>query len=358
VTSSPNRDGADRPMISVVVPVYNESDNVRPMCDALREMADPLADLEWEFLFVDDGSTDDTFARLAESSEVDPRIKIVQLSRNFGGAIADSAGLRFASGDAAVVIAGDLQDHPREIPRFIAKWREGYHAVWGVRASRDDPALDRLFSLMFAGIIRRIALPNYPPSGTGGFCLLDRLVIDALNGYDERDRSVVGLVMFSGFRQTQILYDREKRHTGHSKWSIERKLRAMVDIVVQFSMVPIRLVSLAGIAVAICAFLFMLLQIYERLAHGTRLPGTTLLSVLIAFFGGAQLAMLGVLGEYLWRTLEGSRRRPLFLVQQLQGRFPRYQPPLPPSSAAPIRRAAGDISYRRRSPLETLSPKK
>jgi polyisoprenyl-phosphate glycosyltransferase len=318
-------------MISVVIPVYNESNNIGPMCAALREMAAPLSELEWEFLFVDDGSADNTFALLLAQSESDSRIKVVQLSRNFGGATSDSAGLQFASGDAAVVMAGDLQDHPREIPRFLEKWRQGFHVVWGVRASREDPAMDRLLSRCFAAIIRRIALPNYPPSGTGGFCLIDRLVINALNAYDERDRSVSGLVMFSGFRQTEVFYERQKRHTGISKWSVNRKFAMMINIIVQFSMFPIRLGSFAGIVIAAFAFLFMLAQIYNRLRFGTQVPGFILISVLLAFLGGVQLAMLGVLGEYLWRTLEGARRRPLFFVQRLHGRFQGYQPPLPPA---------------------------
>jgi polyisoprenyl-phosphate glycosyltransferase len=326
-------------MISVVIPVYNESDNIEPMCTALREMAAPLSQFEWEFLFVDDGSTDQTFARLLTQSESDARVKIVQLSRNFGGAIADSAGLQFASGDAAVVMAGDLQDHPREVPRFLEKWREGFHVVWGVRASREDPTVDRLLSRLFASIIRRIALPNYPRSGTGGFCLIDRVVIDALNAYEERDRSISGLVMFSGFRQTRVMYDRYKRHSGVSKWSFSRKLGMMIHIIVQFSMFPIRAVSLTGIVTAGLAFLFLLLQILRRLIYGTEVPGFTLLSVLIVFFGGAQLAMLGVLGEYLWRTLESARRRPLFLVQRLQGCFLNFEPPLPPALVTRLRSA-------------------
>ncbi|HXZ03112.1 MAG TPA: glycosyltransferase family 2 protein [Stellaceae bacterium] len=331
------------PLISVIVPVYNESGNVRPMCDALRQMADGTVGFAWEFLFVDDGSSDDTFALLCEANTVDPRVKIIQLSRNYGGAIADSAGLQFADGDAAVVIAGDLQDHPREIPRLLERWREGFHVVWAVRAARDDPAADRFFSRVFAATIRRIALPNFPASGSGGFCLLDRIVVDALNAFPERNRSITTLALFTGFRQTQIAYQRQRREVGRSKWSFQRKLRAAVDIIVSFSMLPIRIGSLVGIIIAALTFLFMAVQIINRILYGTLVPGLTQLSVLVLLLGGLQLMMLGVLGEYLWRTLDDARRRPLFLVQQLRGEFSAYRPPLPP---LPHARASRSYEHR------------
>ena len=152
-------------MCSVIVPVHNERDNVRAMYQALCEVATLEPSLEWEFLFVEDGSTDDTFAILADLNCADPRVKIVRLSRNYGSHTGVAAGLQFASGHAAFIMAGDLQDHPREIPRFLAKWREGFHVVWGVLASRQDSRLDRLLSAMFSALIRRVALPTYPRRG-------------------------------------------------------------------------------------------------------------------------------------------------------------------------------------------------
>lgn len=318
------------PLISIVVPMLNEAGNVRAMCEALREMTQATSGYDWEFVFVDDGSTDGTFQLLCEEHERDRRIKIVQLSRNYGGAIADSAGLQFATGDAAVVIAGDLQDHPREIPRLLEAWRKGFDVVWAVRATRDDPPLDRFFSSMFARLIRLVALPNFPKTGSGGFCLLGRVVIDALNAYPERNRGVGALVLHSGFRQTQVTYHRQRREVGSSKWSFRRKVRAAIDIIVSFSVLPLRIGSMAGFVCAILAFVLIGIQVVNRLLYGTEVPGLTQLSVLVLFLGGLQLLMLGVLGEYLWRTLDDTRRRPLFLVQELRGEFRSYVPPLPP----------------------------
>jgi glycosyltransferase involved in cell wall biosynthesis len=318
-------------LISVVVPMLNEAGNVGPMCDALRQMADATSGYDWEFVFVDDGSVDDTFKLLCDEAACDDRVKIVQLSRNYGGAIADSAGLQFAGGDAVIVIAGDLQDHPREIPRLLETWGDGvFDVVWAVRATRDDPPMDRLLSSLFAKLIRLVALPNFPKSGSGGFVLLSRVVISALNAFPERNRGVAALVLYSGFRQTQVTYHRQKREIGTSKWSLRRKVRAAIDIIVSFSMLPLRIGSLAGMICAVLAFLFMVIMVINRLIFGTEVPGLTQLSVLVLFLGGLQLLMLGVLGEYLWRTLDDTRQRPLFLVQQLRGEFRPYTPPLPP----------------------------
>lgn len=314
----------------MVVAVYNESSNIAPLHEALDAVARAHADVQWEFVFVDDGSADDTYARLARLSDEDPRLKVVQLSRNYGAHTATAAGLQFASGDAAVAISGDLQDHPREISRLLEKWREGFQVVWGIRTKRDDSPLDKLLSRVFAQLIRRIALPNYPVEGAGGIWLIDRLVIDALNAFPERNRVVSGLILFAGFRQTQISYTRERRHSGASKWSLRRKLGLTTDYIVAFSMLPIRLASLGGLIIAGLAFVYMIYQIVSRLLYGTTVPGFTQSVVLLLMLGGLQLAMLGVLGEYLWRTLDDVRRRPLFFVQSLRGEFPRYRAPLPP----------------------------
>jgi polyisoprenyl-phosphate glycosyltransferase len=312
-------------MCSVVVPFYNERDNVRPMYDALSALATAEPTLDWEFLFVEDGSTDDTFARLADLSRMDPRVKAARLSRNYGSHVAAAAGLQLASGDAAVIMAGDLQDHPREISRFLAKWREGFHVVWGVRATRQDSRLDRLLADAFSALIRHVALPAYPRQGTGSFCLLDRKVIDALNRFPERNRMTFGLILLAGFRQTQIEYDRLERHAGVSKWSVRRKIKHTIDTVVSFSSLPIRLTSVGGIAIATLSFVYAVYLALDTMFYGRGIEGWTTIIVLILLLGGLQLFVLGMLGEYLWRVCDEVRRRPLFLVQEVTGRFPRLE---------------------------------
>ena len=319
------RGEAKHALCSVVISVYNESDNIQALHDALCSVADADSTLDWEFVFVEDGSTDNTFSHLAELSRIDPRVKVVRLSRNYGGHIADTAGLRFASGDFAVIMAGDLQDHPRDIPPFVAKWREGFHVVWGVRTTRQDRWIDRFFSSAFSALIRGIALPNYPKNGTGGFCLLDRKVIDSLNEFPERNRMVFGLILMSGFRQAQIEYKRLERHAGVSKWPTRRKIKLSVDAVVSFSSVPIRLTSMLGIAIAGLSFIYAAYLTIDTLLYGRAVEGWATIIVLMLGLGGLQLFVLGVLGEYLWRVADEVRRRPLFLVQETSGDFSRLR---------------------------------
>lgn len=312
-------------LCSVVIPVYNERENVRAMHGALRAVAEAERELDWEFLFIEDGSTDDTFAVLSELNRADPRVKVVRLSRNYGSHTGAAAGLQFASGDTAVIMAGDMQDHPREIPRFIEKWREGYHVIWGVRATRQDAWSNRFFAGLFSATIRRLALPNYPEKGTGSFCLLDRKVIDGLNAFPERNRMTFGLILMAGFRQTQIEYDRLERHSGVSKWSVGRKIKHTIDTIVSFSSIPIRITSMLGVIIAALSFVYAAYLSIDTMLYGRAVEGWTTIIVLILMLSGLQLVVLGMLGEYLWRVSDEVRRRPLFLVQEATGEFPRVE---------------------------------
>jgi polyisoprenyl-phosphate glycosyltransferase len=322
-SAAERRGEAGRAMCSVVVPVYNERDNVRAMYDALNALATAEPTLDWEFLFVEDGSTDDTFACLVDLNGSDPRVKVARLSRNYGSHVAAAAGLQLASGDVAVIIAADLQDHPREISRFLAKWREGFHVVWGVRATRREPRLYRFLARLYSAVVRRIALPNYPVMGTGSFCLLDRKVIDGLNSFPERNRMTFGLILMAGFRQTQIEYHRHERNAGVSKWSTWQRIKVAIDTLVSFSPVPIRAVSVLGIVIAMSSFVYAGYLAVDTLIYGRRIEGWTTIIVLILMIGGFQLFVLGMFGEYLWRVCDEVRGRPLFLVQELTGEFSR-----------------------------------
>jgi dolichol-phosphate mannosyltransferase len=312
-----------RAMCSVVVPVYNERENIAAVHRALCEVADAEPALSWEFLFVEDGSTDDTFALLAKLSRADSRVKVVRLSRNYGSHVAAAAGLQFSAGDAAIIMPADMQDHPCEIPRFLAKWREGFDVVWGVRARRQDPRLHRFFASLFSAVIRRMALPNYPPTGTGSFCLLDRKVIDGLNAFPERNRMTFGLILMAGFRQTHIDYDRLERNAGVSKWSFGQKIKITIDTLVSFSALPLRAASILGITIAAVSFLYATYLAVDTLIYGRAVEGWTTIIVLILMLGGLQLFVLGMFGEYLWRVCDEVRGRPLFLVQELTGDFTR-----------------------------------
>lgn len=311
-----------RPLISVVMPVYNEAANVSAMHEALSVTLSGCPSFDWEFVFVDDGSTDNTFELLEQANGIDPRVKVIRLSRNYGSHIGAAAGLRFASGDATLIMAADLQDHPREIPRLVERWREGFDVVWAIRSQRSDGKLDIFLSHVFAAMIRQVALPNYPRAGTVGFCLIDRKVIDALNRFPERNRMIFGLILYSGFRQTYLTYDRQERHSGHSKWPFRSKVKLTLDTVVSFSALPLRLAALIGIITAFLSLTFAgYLVIYRLVEDEFTVPGWTSIIVIVFILSGLQLTVLGMLGEYLWRALEDARERPIFLVRSLLGHF-------------------------------------
>jgi polyisoprenyl-phosphate glycosyltransferase len=311
-----------RLLISVVMPAYNEGGNVSAMHEALSVIASDCPSFDWEFVFVDDGSTDDTFELLEQANSIDSRVKVIRLSRNYGSHIGAAAGLRFASGNAALIMAADLQDHPREIPRLVEKWREGFDVVWAIRSQRSDDKLDIFLSHAFAALIRQVALPNYPKAGTVGFCLIDRKVIDSLNRFPERNRMIFGLILYSGFRQTYLTYERQERHSGHSKWRFRSKVKLTLDTVLSFSAMPLRVAALSGIIAAVVGLCFASYLAIDRLVeHESTVPGWTSIIVIALILSGLQLTILGMLGEYLWRALDDARQRPIFLVQSLVGHF-------------------------------------
>lgn len=308
---------AGRELLSVVVPVFNEETNIRPFWERLSAAAAQW-DVDVEVVFVDDGSTDATFKIIEELSAVDGRVKALRFSRNFGSHAALTAGLRHAKGAAAVLISVDLQDSPELIGSFVERWRQGYHVVWGVRESRDDPWLKKFLANTFYGIIRRTALPGYPPQGMD-FGLIDRKVIDVFNAFEDVDRIVPTLLVWAGFRQAWIGYHRAARHSGSSKWPFRKRVRAAIDIVVSFSHQPIRFMSYIGVLASFLGFLYGIYLIIAYYFYGLQETGFRSVMVAVLFLGGLQLIMLGVLGEYIWRAAAQVRRRPLFIVMEKLG---------------------------------------
>ena len=304
--------------LSLVVPVFNEESTLPAF---MREVDATLGGqpFELEVVFVDDGSTDGTLAWLRARTAVDPRVRYTSLSRNYGSHPAVAAGLARASGDAAVVLAVDLQDPLPTVLEFVARWREGAEVVWGARGYRDDPWLYRAWARAYYAILRRIAFPNYPREGTGSFCLLDRKVIDAVNRFTEHNRLTFGIVNLVGFRHEHVPYHRGLRVAGHSKWSLARRFQAALDSFVAYSFVPLRLISYLGLAMAVLSFAAIVYVVLSWWARGTQLVGWPSIVALILLIGGIHGLMLGVLGEYIWRIAEDVRARPLYIVREHDG---------------------------------------
>jgi glycosyltransferase involved in cell wall biosynthesis len=302
------------PSLSIVVPVYNEADGLGTFYRRLGAVLDGLA-LTAEIIFVNDGSTDDSLARLLALAERDPRVRVVDLSRNFGKEVALAAGLERARGDAVIPIDADLQHPPELIPALIDKWREGFEIVNAVRAARADigPAR-RLANRAFYALLDRVTTVPIP-RGVGDFRLLSRPVVVALNRLPERTRFMKGLFAWIGFRSAEVAYDVAPRHAGATKWSSRRLRLLAIDAITSFSSVPLKVWSAVGVVLAGLAFCYGAYLVVKTIVVGVDVPGYASVIVLILFLGGIQLISLGVIGEYLGRVYDEVKGRPLYIVR-------------------------------------------
>jgi glycosyltransferase involved in cell wall biosynthesis len=308
-----------RQLITIVVPVFNEHDNLRRFVEEVNAVMATLGAYDWEFIFVDDGSRDDSFGVLEDLRAADPRVFAIRFPRNFGSHVAIAAGIDHCRGDAAVIMAADLQDPPALIRDFVARWNDGYAVVWGARSGRDDGAVRAWAMNRFYALVRRFAIPTYPKGGTGSFCLIARPAIDAFRQCAERNRLTFGLIAWAGFRETQVEYHRPQRLVGASSWTTGKMIKAAIDTFVSFSFLPIRLISGLGLGVSFLSFLFGFYVLINKLFFGTRVDGWTSVMLAVLVLGGVQLTMVGVLGEYLWRILDEARGRPLYIVDRKLG---------------------------------------
>ena len=304
--------------LSVVIPIFNEEPNLRELHRRLGEVLPALAD-EFEIVFVDDGSRDGTLEVLAELASRDAVVKYLSFSRNFGHEIASTAGLDHADGDAVVLMDGDLQDPPESISELVAKWREGFDVVYAVRRSRHGEGLaKRLTAKLFYRMLRWLAGIDLPLDA-GDFRLMDRKVVDAFRQFRERERFVRGLVAWMGFRQSAIAYDRPARYAGRTKYNFWRLTALAADAVSAFSRVPLRAVSIVGLIASVLTGLGVLVVVGQGLVGGFAGRGQALATAAMLFFGGVQLLVLGLLGEYLGKIYRETQRRPLYFVRQQHG---------------------------------------
>jgi glycosyltransferase involved in cell wall biosynthesis len=308
--------GSGRTLISIITPAFNEEDNLPELHSRLHAVADPLG-IEWEWLVVDDHSTDGTWGLLRKLAEKDHRIRAMRFSRNFGSHLAIACALQHADGQAAVIMAADLQDPPETLPFLVERWCDGSDVVWAVRKAREaESTSTKLCSAMYCWLMRRWVLPNMPAQGAD-FVLMDRKVIDAYNGIAEKNTSFVAIILWMGFRQTFIEYVKRARHAGKSKWTVAKKLKLLVDSIVSFSYVPIRAISYAGLGMAVIGFAYAAFVVAGRI-FGWIVVGTgfAALMTMLLVGQGMILTTLGVLGEYLWRTFDEARDRPRYIVEE------------------------------------------
>lgn len=310
--------GAGRPDLSVVVPAYNETESLAPLVARLTAVLERIG-LSFEIVFVDDCSTDATYARLVDLNARDPRIKGLRFSRNFGKEIALAAGLRHSLGAAVVLMDADLQHPPELIETFVAEWRAGAQIVYGQRdRSGEQPGLRRWLTRRFYRLFEAVGEVKLMRDG-GDFALFDRQVVDALNALPERGRFGKGLYAWVGFRRKAVPFVPDARHAGHSRWSFWRLWMLALDAVTAFSVLPLRIWSYVGVLVSLLALAYGAFITVRTLIQGVDVPGYASLMVAVAFFGGVQLITLGVLGEYLGRVFTEVKRRPLYIVDSWVG---------------------------------------
>lgn len=300
-------------LLSVVVPVYNEESVLGAMHQRLSRVMDELG-MPWEVIYVNDGSSDATLSLIRDLQQSNKNVALIDLSRNFGKEIALTAGLDHANGDAVVVIDADLQDPPELIPKLLERWRAGYDIVSAVRTKRNGESW--LKKLTAYGFYRVIGYANAIaiPSDTGDFRLLSRRAVLALRQLRERHRFMKGLFVWVGYRQTSVTYERDARYAGHSKWGYWRLWNFALDGISSLTTFPLKLSTYVGLITACGAFLYGLVMVGRTLVYGNPVAGYPSLLVVVLFLGGIQLMSLGVMGEYLGRMFDETKRRPLYLI--------------------------------------------
>lgn len=304
-----------QPLISLVVPVYNEEDVLTEFHQVVDNTLSPLR-FDLEIVYINDGSTDSTLDIINDLRANDGRITLIDLSRHFGKEIALSAGLHKAAGDAVVIIDADLQDPPELIPELIKEWEKGYDVVYAKRTlRRGESVLKKTTAGLFHRIIAHVAKISIPQD-TGDFRILSRRAVNALNTFKEQHRFMKGLFAWIGFKQKAVLYERDSRYAGQSKWNYWRLWNFALEGITSFTIAPLKISTYLGTITALSAFGYGIYMVIETLLHGNEVPGYPSLIVIILMLGGIQLVAIGILGEYLGRIFNETKQRPLYFINE------------------------------------------
>lgn len=300
--------------VSLIIPVYYNEDNLRPLYQDLKEKFISQIDYDYEIIMVNDGSNDGSYEVIQELAREDDNIVPVSLSRNFGSHAAVLCGLSHATGDCIACKSADLQEPTELLTEMVDRWREGFNVVLAVRESRQESKRQVFFSNLYYWMVRKTALPNMPQNGFD-IWLIDKKVKNVLLNLDEKNSSLVGQILWSGFRTCEVPYVRKARKIGKSRWTLRKKLRLVADTLFSFSTVPIKFVTTAGIMSVIISICWAILEVIGKLNGTITVEGWTLLFVFNLFSFGVIMFSIGIIGEYMWRTFDASRRRPPYIVE-------------------------------------------
>jgi len=310
--------------ISILIPAYNEEPVLDKLFHRLANLANDNKAYNFEFLFVNDGSKDKTLDLIKDYADADSRVSYINLSRNFGKEIGMIAGLDHATGDATVIIDADLQDPPELIPKMIKLWEEGYDDVYAKRKSRDGETWFKKFtSKMYYKTLQSVTrIPIQ--EDTGDFRLLDRRVVEALKQFRESQRNTKAMFSWVGFHKKEILYNRDPRAAGETKWNYIKLVELAIDGITSFTTAPLRISTYAGIGISFLTFVYLVVLIIRTIFFGADLAGYPSMMAVILFLGGVQLLSLGIIGEYVGRIFNETKQRPLYLIEEYHnGKIPR-----------------------------------
>lgn len=306
-------------MITALIPAYNEEECLYQLYDRLTNVLNSIENYNYEILFINDGSKDRTLEILKELNKKDNRVQYVNLARNYGKEIAMAAGFDYAKGDAVIILDADLQDPPELIPEMVKYFEEGYDDVYGKRKSRDGESwLKKSTSKLFYKMLQSVTKVNILKD-TGDFRLLSRRAVEALKKYKEQRRYTKGFFALIGFKKKEILFDRDARVAGKTKWNYFSLLNLAIEGITSFSTFPLRVSSILGIIIAFFSFLYIIFIIFKTLVFGEDVQGYPTMMSVILFLGGIQLLSIGIIGEYLGRIFDEVKNRPLYLVEQYSG---------------------------------------
>ncbi len=300
---------------SIIIPVYYNELNIPYTIPELKKLGNLLPDYIMEFIFVDDGSGDGSFKLLLAERDKDERVKVIKLSKNFGMMSAIQAGIHYAKGDCVGVINADLQDPPELFVEMVKKWEAGNKIVIATRKDREDPFFQKLISNTFYFLMSSFAIKDYPEGGFD-FVLFDKQIAVEIDNICEKNTNIMSLIFWLGYKKSYIYYVRKKRAYGKSRWTLSKKVKLFVDSFVAFSYAPIRIISMLGLVTACMSFLFGIYTVIDSILGKIPIQGFTTLIVSITFLLGLIMIMLGIIGEYLWRILDETRKRPSYIVDE------------------------------------------
>lgn len=303
------------PKLSIIIPVYYNEKNLPPLYEDIREKIIKPALFDYEIVMVDDGSGDESWAEMEKIAAIDKNVRIYHLSRNFGSHAAILCGLEHCTGDCAVVKAADLQEPTEIIIEMYRKWQEGYNVVLAVREDREESFSQKFFANFYYRLVRTFALKKMPKNGFDIY-LIDRKVINVLSMMDEKDSALTGQILWSGFKTAEVPYVRLERKIGKSRWTLQKKIKLVMDTLYSFSSVPITLVMLVGAFAFAASIIWGLVVLINKIAGNIPVSGFTTMFIFQLFSFGITMTTLGVIGGYLWRTFDASRNRPIYIIEK------------------------------------------